>query len=496
MGNWLAGLICGAVMLPACAGAQGTDYHGRQQVEAKVASLFDSQGKANLSDKAAALMADLGLTWHAPVMPRVEAQAFVPDQGAVIEVVDIRLLLTRIALQAGAQDHAALVRAQGARDHGVILLRGGLVTLSDLLALSQGTPAQAFVTMTPQGVVLTRPLAIWDDAGLTLGAADQLILERSSGSFVANLGWLDLSGGSIIGSKATNTAEPSFRPFVLTAGQGSFTAQGATFKALGFGTSKAFGGITVLNSGLVTPAFASGITESQLTDVTTLGLIGTTNAVVSENRFDGSQGTAILISHALGTVVADNSLTSLSGPRAIRVTDAATDVRISANLLSGAARIGIMIDGKSRTVSVDGNLVQGHQTAGISVDAADCVTITGNIVVANGGTGISLTDTDGLLAARNAILFNRGSGVLVRDQTTEALARLTGNVFIANREGLRGATPGQLVLEDNDLEGQMPRVFAGDLSALTVNWLRTRGQDIATYTPAEAAEPCTMQGNG
>ncbi|MDT8857109.1 NosD domain-containing protein [Paracoccaceae bacterium Fryx2] len=496
MGNALAVLLlCGGVLLPAGAGAQQADYLARQRIEAAVARLSDPLAAGTLADDAASVMAGVGLAWNAAAAPAAAAKAFVPDTRAVIELVDIRLLLTQIAIQTGARDHLALVRAQGARDHDVILLRGGFATLADLPALSKGTPAQDFVTVTPDGIVLSRPLAIWTDAGLTLGPADQLILDRPSGSFVANLGWLDVQGGAIIGTDGPNAAEPAFRPFVLTAGQGGFTASDATLQALGFGASDVFGGMAVANNGLVAPLFSSAITDSALIDVATLGLIGTTGAVVSGNHIAAATGTAILISHARETVVAANRLTALSGSQAIRVTAGSADVRISGNLLSGTARTGILVDRDSRAVSVTGNLVAGSQTTGIGVEKARCVTITGNLVAGNGGTGITLTDTDDTTATGNAILFNRGSGVLVRDQAAAAQVWLTGNVLAGNRDGLRGATPGDVAVEGNDLDGQMPRVFAGDLAPLTVDWLRSR-RDAVVSIPAPSPAPCDFQGNG
>lgn len=472
------------------------DYLARQRIETAVARLSDPLAVGTLADDAGAVMAGIGLTWKAPALPEAAGPAFLIEADAVIELVDIRLLLTQIAVQAGARDHNVLVRAQGDRDRDVILLRGGFVSLADLLILSRGTPTQDFVIDTPGGIVLTRPLAIWSDAGLTLDASDHLILDRPSGSFVANLGWLDLSGGTIIGSDGPNTGEPAFRPFVLTAGQGGFTARAATFQALGFGDSAVFGGIAVVNNGLVAPRFASVITDSTIDDVTTLGLMGTTGAVVSGNRIVASAGTAILISRAQESVVADNRLAALTGPQAIRVSAGASDVRISGNLLSGTARTGILIDRDSRAVTIVGNLVVGNLTTGIGVNTATCVAILGNLVAANGGTGISLTDTDDTIAVNNAILFNHGSGVLLRDQAATAMVRAAGNVLIGNRDGLRGATPGNIALEGNDLDGQMPRVFAGDLAPLTVQWLRNRRHSVPIIVRSPSTAPCAAQGNG
>ncbi len=379
----------------------------------------------------------------------------------------------------------------------MILLRGGFVSAADLLAAAKGTPAEAFVTATPNGIVLSRPLAIWSDAGLTLGEGERLVLNRSDGSFVANLGWLDMEGGAIIGTFDENRHEAAFRPFVVSAGQGSMTARGASFSALGFGTSPVFGGVAVVNNGLKPALVASHLKDSSLADVTTVAMISTTGATLAGNLVKGSTGTAILVSHGVDTTVARNRLTELAGPQGVRVTAMSDGVQVAGNLLSGAARTGILMDSDSTDVTVAGNLVAGSLTTGIGVDSATCVTVADNLVTGNGGSGISLRDTDRTVSQGNAILFNEGSGVLLRDQTATAEVHVIGNTFIGNRSGLRGATPGNATIRGNALEGQMPRVFAGDLATLTVEWLRDQRKGTAP-TPARTPTPlcAAPQGDG
>ncbi|GGC11284.1 hypothetical protein GCM10011363_29940 [Marivita lacus] len=483
-------------LLPIGAGAQQFDYLAHQRMENAVARLSDPQTADDLAVDADAIMATLGLAWSAAIPADSPDRSFEPEAGAVIELVDIRLLLTQIAIQAGARDHHALLRAQGERERNVILLRGGAVALPELFRLSRDTPAQDFVIETPEGIRLTRPLAIWSDAGLSLDAKDHLVLDQASGSFVANLGRLDVQGGTISGNTGENIGEPGFRPFVLTAGRGGFTAKKARFRHLGFGKSPVFGGITVVNNGLVVPEVSSIIADSSVDDVATLALIGTTDAAVFGNRISNSTAAAILISNAQGSFVSDNHLIALTGPQAIRITAGSSDVRVRSNLLSGASRMGILVDPDSYDVTISGNLVTGSEFTGVSVDGARCILLTDNLVAGNSGAGISLKASDEIIAANNAILFNHGSGVLVRDQVTNALVQLSGNVLMANRDGLRGATPGNVLLQGNDLERQMPRVFAGDLAALNVNWLRNRrhATPVSVQSPTRAG--CAPQGNG
>lgn len=487
--------LCASMMLPVAASAQQFDYPARLRMEAAVAGLSDPQVADKVAKAAGVVMADVGLSWRAPMEPETPDRVFEPQAGAVIEMVDIRLLLTQIAIQAGARDHNALLRAQGTRDRDVILLRGGSITLPDLFSLSRGTPAEDFVVQTPRGILLTRPLAVWSDAGLALAATDHLILDRPSGSFVVNLGWLDLNNATIVANKGANNGAAEFRPFVLTAGQGGFTAHDAEFGNLGFRNSLVFGGIAIVNNGLIAPEFSSHITDSTMEDVATVALIGTTGAALSGNRISNSDAAAILISNAHGTVVSGNHLT-LTGPQAIRVTAGASDVLISDNLVSGTAGMGIMVDRKSRDVTVIGNLVVGSMTTGIAVTGATCVLLVDNLVANNGGAGINLTNIDEATAANNAILFNHGSGILLRDQAQDALIRVGGNVLIANRDGLRGVAPGNVLLSGNDMNGQMPHVFAGDLAPLTVDWLRQRRHAVPTSFQSPTRADCAVKGSG
>lgn len=491
----ILGALCG-ILFPVLAGAQGADFLARQELEGRVARLSDPQGEDSLARDAAALMAGLGLTLAAPIEPDLTGQTFKPGPGAVVELVDIRLLLAQIAVQAGAKDHAALIRAQGDRDHDVILLRGGLIELDDLVALAQGTKAEPFLAQTAEGLVLTRPFAIWDDAGLLLSAGDTLVLDRPSGSFIANLGQLDVNGGSIRGSAGANGAEAAFRPFVLTAGQGSFVALNARFSSLGFDASAVFGGLAVVSSGLVATPQPSFILDSTISDVASVAMVGIIGTVISGNRILGSAGTAVLLSHATDAVIAGNRFTDRTGTRAIRITAESSDILISGNLFSQGPGIGILIDGGGGEVTLSGNVVLGSGTSGIDVRAANCVIIEGNLVAMSAGTGINISDTENSMVSANAILFNHGSGVLLRDQARSAKAWVLDNVIAGNRDGLRGATAGQVELDGNQLDGQLPRVFAGDLAPLAVDWLRHRRDPEPQLQPAAALELCEQGGNG
>ncbi len=493
-------LFCLALAAPTMSRAEPMRYEESQRIEATVAAVTEAETPEARGRAAASVMAGFGLKLPSSDLVPDAPSGFQRQPGAVIEMVNIRLLLAQIAVQSGARDHQALVRAQGDRVHDVILLRGGFVSAGDLVALARDSAARDFVAESAEGIVLLRPLVIWSDAGLSLGAGTTLALDRQSGSFLANFGWLDLDAASILGSDAASTAEPAFRPFVLTAGRGRMTARGASFQSLGFGASPVFGGVSVVNNGLHVPDLPSVLAGSRLDDVTTLAFIGTTGASVTGTTVTAASGTALLVSRATEMVVAANRIDNggrdaQSGGQGIRVTAGSRQVEVAGNHLTGITRTGIAIDDGSEGVSVTGNVLAGGKTTGIAVRRAGCVQIAGNLIAQNGGSAISLTRTADAEVGQNALLFNQGSGVLIRDQDRDARVRVTGNVLVGNAEGFRGATPGNPDIAGNNLDGQFARVFAGDLAHLTAGWLR--GSKDASLQPVRSdAMACDLPAGG
>ena len=152
---------------------------------------------------------------------------------------------------------------------------------------------------------------------MTLSSGENLILSRADGSFLANLGWLNIQGAAVRGSATTNLGAPAFRPFVLTAGQGSLTATDASFAHLGFGDAPRFGGVSVDNSGLRPPQTPPVIARSAFDDVKTIALISTRFATVSANTV--TQG-SLVISHSHNAFVAGNFVNGAE-TAALRITN-------------------------------------------------------------------------------------------------------------------------------------------------------------------------------
>ena len=460
-----------------------------QYLAAGLAALSLSHSAAEAQQGAHALQAQVGLS-PAQAFPTAPLAAFVLGGSAQVQLVDMRLLLAQIAVQSGAKDHLVLTQAQAAGAHQVILLRGGFVNLKQLQSLMASSSAAAFVTNGPQGVTLTRALVIWPDAGLTLASGESLILSRAEGSFLANLGWLNIQGAAVRGSETANLGAPTFRPFVLTAGQGSVTITDASFAHLGFGDTPRFGGVSVDNSGLRGPKTPPVITQSRFDDVQTLALISTKSATVSDNAVSGG---SILIAHSQSAVVAANFLTSAM-TASIRITSGSTRTRVLGNVvLSGS--VGISVDQASQTTTLLSNVLAGQASSGIKLDKIGCAQVLGNLAAQGLGAGISVSGTGQVAIAGNAIFDNSGPGILVRAQGEHASLHITGNRLAGNHEGLRGATAGALTLSGNDLEGQLPRLFAGDLAQHTIAWLQDRRSFGPTRLKAAPVPQCPDEGS-
>jgi len=458
-------------------------------LDAVLAAITGARSAMEAQIAAQPLKAKFGLTKGGETLP-VAKSAFGVGGIAVIELVDMRLLLAQIAVRTGARDHLALERAQATGVHEVILLRGGNVTLGQFQRLIAASDAANFVTVGPQGITLTRALVIWADAGLVLTNGESLILSRLDGSFLTNLGWLDIQGASLSGSTLPNKGEPNFRPFVLTAGRGSMTASRARFAHLGFGATLRFGGVAVDNSGLELPQTPPVISASQFIDVASLALISTHSGAITDNMLNGG---SILIANALDTKVIGNFLIAPTRA-AIRITKASVKTQVVDNVILGAP-FGILGDQSSQSLILSGNVMVGQANSAVRLDKVGCAEVTGNLVLRGLGSGMALSATGHVAITGNVIADNLGAGILLHGQGKTGSTRVTGNTFANNHEGLRGATAGELTMSGNDLDGQLPRLFAGDLAPRTILWLEDRRRQGPVQRATDPAPICPVEGN-
>jgi poly(beta-D-mannuronate) C5 epimerase len=439
-------------------------------VQARLSALALQDTAQDTQGNAADLKAQFGLITPDVIIAKGPLRPFAAGGAPAVELVDLRLVLAQIAVDTGARDHLILTRAQASPDQPqIILLHGGFASLEEVLDLAAGTAAEAFVSRRNGAVRLTRPLVIWADAGLLLASDDALILDTAAGSFIVNLGRLDIRGAHLSGSASTNKGAPAFRPFLLTAGRGSLSVRDARFAHLGFGKTQRFAGVAVMNAGLPPPTARPEVLDSRFTDVSALSLINTLGAQVRGNRFhDGS----VLIVRSRRAMVADNLLTMNTG-QGLRVLNGSSQVTLRDNIVIGGD-IAISVEQAGEDTVITGNILSRQNQSGIRLEQTDCAASTGNLLLFGTGNGIAVTNTGHIGIDGNVIIGHAGAAIVLRAQGPSAHVRISGNRIADNREGLRGATAGRISLSGNDMDGQMPRLFGGDMAFRTIGWLEAR----------------------
>lgn len=419
-----------------------------------------------------------------------ETPPFPEGPAPVVATGKLQLGLSQLAIHAGTNGHIALVRAQNGRGDA-IFLQSGFTDLATLarLATEQGIDG---IAIDGQTVTLTRPLVLWMGAGLHLNPGDTLRLSGKDGAFLLNFGRLDSESATI-----ETTRDNDFRPFLLTAGQGTLRLEGTKLNGLGFARSDTFGGVAVLSRGLFRPDHPPLIRNSTFTDTGLLFLAGSDGAWIEGNTFLSPRTGGLTLSATRSATVTANLIHAAQGSAALRLRDGATDTRITGNLILNSLRTGIMGEGNLTNITLAGNAIAGSGGVGLLLRRADCLRVSGNLIAANGAAGIKLVETARATLARNAILHNSGSGLTIQTQPPGARTDLSANFLMSNRDGLSGAGLGPVTLEGDDLTGQLPRLFSGEFAQYLPAYLTARDTGgvtgFATATPVAAAaatEPC------
>lgn len=249
---------------------------------------------------------------------------------------------------------------------------------------------------------------------------------------------------------------------------------------MGFGKTQRFGGVAVMNAGLPAPTATAEVRDSRFTNVLALALINTLGAQVRGNRVhDG----AVLIVRSRRAVVADNLFTMNTG-QALRVLSGSSQVTLRDNIVIGGD-IAISVEQAGQGTVITGNILARQNQSGIRLERTDCVAATANLLLFGKGDGIAVTNTGHIGIDGNVILGNAGAAIVLRAQAVSAHVRISGNLIADNREGLRGATAGRISLSGNDMDGQTPRLFGGDMAFRTIGWLETR-RDLGHPTPLQS----------
>lgn len=393
--------------------------------------------------------------------------AFAGSTAVKVISTDLQLAMTQLSIHIGSNNQIRVLRAQGDR-RDALIVQSGNPTLRDLAktAEDQGIDGLRMVNGVAQ---LTRPLVVWVGAGLRLEPGDELQMEGDSGAFLLGFGQIEMLGAKV--HTGRNPAAPeAYRPFVLITGQGTIFAKDTRFSGLGMVGADPFGGVVVAQRGLFAPEFPPTLAQNTFEDVGVVGFIGVTNGTIFRNLVRTGRGGGVSLVGVQGAKVVENVVIGTKGGAGVKVANGA-NVQLVGNLIKGGARNGISVGGNSKGVEISGNAVLTNAETGIATQRATCVSVTGNSVARNGASGLRLNESGVSRVEGNALILNTNSGLHVGAQRKGGRIEVADNLLAGNRVGLTGVAIGEVVLDQNNLTSQMPRLFDGEFSQYLASYL-------------------------
>lgn len=500
--------VCAGLAVAACSlpwAATGADYARTLAYEKTVAALAAMVEAGRPATDLQSAAAPLGFSYTPAAQGTVKELAL---GGVKASVVSIDLVLSQLALQAGANYHVALRQAQAKPE--VLLVEAGVTSLAQLYETVTEAGLTGLIDKTDAGYVAHLPIAVWTGATLSLQPGETLLLDRSTGAFL-------LASGNLIGDAAriAGTGEPNprlkdFNPFVVVALSGSARLERMTFADLGYGLFPPLTGVTILEGGFYAKPSPSVVRDSRFENVRSLALVDADGAVVDGNVFGASSGPALLLSG--GTDIAARGNVVLAGPGAhgIKVTGEANTVELSGNIVVNAGLNGIFADAGAANLKIEDNLIAGSQRSGVSIASADCIDVKGNLLLQNAQSGLAVRDSAGLKVSSNRLIDNANAGISVTHQPDYGVIEIASNELDGNRVGIKGSTTARLAFAMNDFTGQAPRLLDGELVQFTDRFFNLSATDStptiidglqlkagAKLTPTGALRPtsCTFEGD-
>lgn len=403
---------------------------------------------------------------------------FADGPAARLASTDLQLAMTQLSIHIGSNNQIRVLRAQGDR-RTALILQSGFTSLRDLAAEAkmQGIEGLDLVN----GIVhLTRPLVVWVGAGLKLEPGDVLQMDADSGAFLLGFGQIEMVGADVR-ADITDTASTAYRPFVLITGQGTLFADSTKFTGLGMVGADPFGGVVVSARGLFPPKFPPTLTHNTFDDVGNVGMTGVADGVIEDNLIKAGRSGGITLASARNVRISGNAVVGSKGGAGVKIANG-TDVLLTGNLISGGAHNGISIGGNSTGIKITGNAVLGNTETGVATQRATCILVTGNSIAQNGASGLRLNESGVSRVQGNALILNANSGLHVGAQHKGGRVEIAQNLLAGNRVGLTGVAIGEVVLDQNNLSAQMPRLFDGEFSQYLAAYLtQVQQQSDKTY---------------
>lgn len=499
-----AGARAGLAIMTACLPLTATaaDYARTLAFEKTVDEVAAMVGEQHSLDDLRATLAPLGLDFRhppagSPGRPRLG--------GVTVSAAALDLVLSQLALQAGANYHVALRQAQARPE--VLLIGSGVADLAQLHEAAEAAGLAGAIEKTPEGYVAHLPIAVWDGATLFMQPGETLLLDRSSGAFLLSAGNLIGTDAAIGTTGAENPRLKDFNPFVVVAMSGSAQLERMQLADLGFGLFPPMTGVTLLESGFYNRSTPSYIRDSRLTNVGALAVIDATGTIVDDNILTD---TTLLLSGGKTLAARGNVVLAGADAHGIKITNGAKGVDLTGNIVIDAGLNGIFADSGSADLDIRNNLIAGSGRSGVSVASADCIAVTGNLLLQNAQSGLAVRDSAGLDVRTNRLIDNGNAGITVTHQPDYGVIEIASNELDGNRVGIKGSTTARLAFTTNDFTGQAPRLLDGELVQFTDRFFDLRadaggptiidGLELksgAKLTPNGALRPttCTFEGD-
>jgi poly(beta-D-mannuronate) C5 epimerase len=481
--------------------ATAADYARTLALETVVGDVTAAIEAGRPLDEIQSLAAPLGVAFGQHTAGATSPPALA---GLSVSAAALDLVLSQLALQAGANYHVALRQAQVQPE--VLLVGAGVGSLDQLQRAADAAGLGHLIERTADGYVAHAPIAVWNGATLALQPGETLLLDRQAGAFLLASGHLSGTGATIRSTGASNPRLSAFNPFVVVAMSGTASFDAMTFADLGFGLFPPLTGVTVLESGFYNRTAPSTIRNSRFENIRAVAVVDAEGAVVDGNSFYNAP---LQLSGGKALSAQGNAIVTGPNAHGIKVTNGARGVEIDGNIIVAAGLNGIFTDAGSADIAIRNNVIAGSARSGVSVSSADCIVVADNLLLQNAQSGLAVRDSAGLSVVANQLIANGNAGISVTHQPSHGVIDIAANLLDGNKVGIKGSTTARLAFAGNDFTGQAPRLLAGELVQFTDRFLDLRsdsdrptiidGLDLkagAKLTPTGALRPTTCSYEG
>jgi hypothetical protein len=350
----------------------------------------------------------------------------------------------------------------------VLFVESGTMTAQRLAQTLIDLGARQLIEVSGNSVTLRVPLVLSSTASLSLDDSAHLQLSREAGAFVIAAGPFRADRATVSGTQRPNSREAGFRPFILAGLGGGVDIVGSRFTNLGFGGGRYVSGLSIGQSDAASGAI---VRNNLFQDVTSLTLSNSDRALVDENTFVRSLGTALSVESSDSVTISRNFILGTKGLHGIRVGIDATNALIEGNVISGSARHGIMVDPSARETQIVDNLVLANNGAGVAIMGGACTSLERNELVGNHADGLMSRNSTSVYMNANLVAFNGRAGTSFLSSGTDASLYFIDNTVRGNRVGLRAGSDVRMYLLDNKWTGQTPRLVEGARQGLAISFL-------------------------